>query len=227
MWTPYNTAMSNTSFAKNVIFVRKIIKRTYWRLTNLSRKQFFLEFVLRRFTTVRLDASPEYHFTPLDQGKFAKVMLPDTPEFFVMIKPSGLPREHDIKRLISQAHFHISHEEVYHNFFELAFHIFHIDKIHDYRHHLPEGYLWLKLLKHFYPAHCHTAKILYIRNGSEAGLKRLKTRIRKEVGVEFFQVHVGNLKMVTCMTPVHTSDLATLEYELRVLRYFKKPKSRS
>lgn len=196
------------------------MKRTWWRLTNLSLQQFFMEFVLRRFKTIRLDEAPCYHFTPIDAQVLGQEPLTEAPEFFVMIKPSGLPHEGRIKHYIDDLGFEISREERYHNFFELAYHIFAIDKIHDYRYDLPEGFIWLKLLEIFYPECCRQSKILFIHNGNEKSLKRLKTMLRKKIGVEFYQVQIGDIKMVTCMTPVHTSDEASLERELKILQYF-------
>ncbi len=198
-----------------------MIKRTYWRMTNLSCQQFLFEFIFRRFKTVQLDAAPDYTFTPIDQKDLEKIVLPEKREFFVMIKPSGLHKEAEIKKLIAQFNVMIAREETYHNFFAIACSIFHLSKIHDYRHSLPEGYLWLKLLELFYPETCQKTKVLYIQNGSEKILNRLKKRIRQKIGVEFYQVQIQNLRMVTCMTPVHTSDQNTLERELKILRYFK------
>ena len=202
-------------------FLKKAIKRTWWRLTNLSFRQFFLEFVLRRFKTIRLEQIPHYKFTPIANDDLQQIQLTKSPEFFVMIKPSGLPHEECIKSYLNDFGLEISREELYHNFPELAFHIFAIDKIHDYRYSLPEGFIWLKLLETFYPACCRDSKILYIHNSSEKQLKRLKTLLRKKIGVEFYQVQIGDIKMVTCMTPVHTSDDKNLERELKVLQYFK------
>lgn len=203
-------------------FLQKIIKRTYWRMTNLSARQFWLECVCRQFPTVMFATVPHYEFPPLDPEALKRVELPDPLEFFVMIKPSGLPQKTAIRKLIDQSGFIISHEEAYQNFFEIAAHIFKIDKIHDYRYALPEGYIWLQLLEHFYPQTCQQMTLLYIQNGDEAALTRLKKRIRQTIGVEFYRVRIQDVQMVTCMTPVHTSDQQTLEQELRILRYFKR-----
>lgn len=211
----------NTSCYAKVKFLRRLIKRTWWRMRNLSWKQFLGEFVLRQFTTITFDTLPHYTFAPLNPESFKEIAAPTPPEFFVMIKPSGLHKETEIKALIAQFHLEISREEDYHNFFEIAAHLFNITKIHDYCHQLPEGFLWLQLLELFYPATCQEMKVLYVKNGNEAILKRLKTRIRKKIGVEFFRVQVQGQSIVTCMTPVHTSDAATLEYELKILRYFQ------
>ena len=202
-------------------FLRKIIKRTYWRMINLSLKQFICEFVFRQFKTIHLDAVPHYTFKPINQEDVEQIVLPEKREFFVMIKPSGLHKEAEIKGLIEQFNLAISREETYCNFSEIASSIFDISKIHDYRHALPEGYIWLKLLEHFYPETCQNTKILYIQNGSEKILKRLKQRIRQKIGVEFYRVQIQNHYMVTCMTPVHTSDRETLERELKILQYFR------
>lgn len=196
------------------------MKRTWWRLTNLSARQFLKEFILRRFTTITLDELPDYTFPPLDPRRLREIVAPHPREFFVMIKPSGLHKEAEIREVIAQFNLDISGEECYDNFFEIAAHIFKISKIHDYRHNLPEGFLWLKLLELYYPETCQKMKILYIKHGNEAILKRVKTRIRKIIGVEFFRIRVQGLTIVTCMTPVHTSDARTLEDELRILRYF-------
>ncbi|GAK60280.1 hypothetical protein U27_00171 [Candidatus Vecturithrix granuli] len=212
--------MNISSYAR-VKFLHKLIKRTWWRMINLSWKQFIVEFILRQFTTITLDTLPQYTFAPLDPQDIEDIPLPEPHEFFVMIKPSGLHKETEIKALIAQFHLEISREECYQNFFEIAAHLFNIAKIHDYRHHLPEGFLWLKLLELFYPATCQEMKVLYIKNGNEAILRRLKTRIRKKIGVEFFRVWVQGQNIVTCMTPVHTSDAATLEHELKILHYFQ------
>lgn len=188
---------------------------------NLSWKQFLGEFVLRQFTTIALDTLPQYTFAPLDPQDIEDTPLPEPHEFFVMIKPSGLRKETEIKAVIAQFHLEISREEDYHNFFEIAAHLFNVAKIHDYCHQLPEGFLWLKLLEVFYPATCQEMKVLYIKNGNEAILKRLKNCIRKKIGVEFFRVQVQGQSIVTCMTPVHTSDAAALKYELKILHYFQ------
>lgn len=188
---------------------------------NLSWKQFFVEFILRQFTTIALDTLPQYTFAPLDPQDIEDMIIPEPLEFFVMIKPSGLHKETEIKALIANFHLEISREECYQNFFEIAAHIFNIAKIRDYRHNLSEGFLWLKLLELNYPETCQKMKVLYIKNGNEAILKRLKTRLRKTIGVEFFRVQVQGQSIVTCMTPVHTSDAATLEYELKILHYFQ------
>lgn len=203
-----------------VKFLRKVIKRTYWRMTNLSARQFWWECVCRQFRTVTFDTLPHYEFPPIPPEELYRIALPQPLEFFVMIKPSGIPQEAAIRALIAQAGLTISHEETYDNFFEIAAHIFRIDKIHDYRYALPEGYIWLRLLEHSYPQTCQQVKILYIRNSDEATLKRLKTGIRRTIGVEFYRVRIQGAQMVTCMTPVHTSDQATLEQETRILRYF-------
>lgn len=205
----------------NYRFLRKLVKRTYWRMTNLSWKQFLLEFGFRRFKTVHLDAVPQYTFKPIDQEQLENIVLPEKQEFFVMIKPSGLHKEAEIKQLIAQFNLTISGEETYNNFFEIASYIFDISKIHDYQHALPEGYIWLKLLDLFYPKTCQQTKILYVQNGNEKILHHLKKRIRQKIGVEFYRVQIQNLRMVTCVTPVHTSDQETLERELQILRYFK------
>ena len=202
-------------------FLRKVIKRTYWRMTNLSARQFWWECVLRQFRTVTFSTIPRYKFPPLDRETLEQIPLPQPLEFFVMIKPSGLPHEAAIRRLIAQSGLTISREETYGNFFEIAAHIFRIDTIHDYRYALPEGYIWLCLLEHFYPNFCQQVKIFYIKESNEATLKRLKTHIRQTIGVEFYRVRIQDMQMVTCMTPVHTSDEATLEQETRILRYFK------
>ena len=202
-------------------FLQKVIKRTCWRFTNLSFRQFFLEFVLRRFKTICLDEAPHYQFTPLDESLLEQISLAEPFEFFVMIKPSGLPHEARIKSYIEEYELEISREEAYHNFPELAFHIFGIDKIHDYRYSLPEGFIWLKLLEVFYPECCRQSKILYIRHTTETRLKQLKTFLRKKIGVEFYQVQIGDINMVTCMTPIHTSDEDCLERECKILQYFK------
>ncbi len=211
-----------TSCSAKLKFLRKLIKRTFWRLTNLSMRQFFKAFVLRRLTTVVLDVLPCYDFPPLNQHQLHKTIVPRPLEFFIMIKPSGLHKESEIKAIILQNHLHISREETYQNFFEIAAHLFNIAKIHDYRHNLPEGFLWLKLLELYYPETCQITKILYVANGNEPLLKRVKARIRKKIGVEFFRVYVRGVSFVTCMTPVHTSDAATLEHELKILRYFQR-----
>lgn len=210
-----------TSCSTKLKFLRKLIKRTWWRMLNLSWRQFLKEFVLRQFTTVTLDTLPCYSFAPLDPQRLQKLIVPQPYEFFVMIKPSGLHKEAEIKEVITQFGLEISREACYHNFFEIAAHIFNIAKIHDYRHNLPEGFLWLKLLELFYPETCQQMKVLYIKNGNEGILKRLKIRLRKTIGVEFFRIHVQGLSIVTCMTPVHTSDARTLAQELRILRYFQ------
>ena len=211
----------NASFYAKYTLLRKIIKRTYWRMTNLSWKQFLVECVLRQLKTVHLATVPFYPFNPIVPETWAKIVLPEEREFFVMIKPSGLPKESDIKKLIAEFNLRISREETYQNFFEIAAHIFQIAKIHDYRYALPEGYIWLKLLEVFYPETCQQTKILYIQNGNEKVLKRLKTQIRRKIGVEFFRVQVQDQRIVTCMTPVHTSDKETLEHELKVLQYLQ------
>ena len=190
-------------------------------MTNLSTRQFLKEFVLRQFTTIALEMLPHYSFAPLDPQRLQNTVVPQPHEFFVMIKPSGLHKEHEIKALINQFDLEISREECYDNFFEIAAHIFNIAKIHDYRHNLPEGFLWLKLLELYYPETCQNMKVLYVKNGNEAILKRLKTRLRKTIGVEFFRIQVQGLSVVTCMTPVHTSDANTLTHELQILRYFQ------
>lgn len=191
-----------------------------WRMTNLSARQFWWECVLRQFQTVAFDALPHYEFPPIAPERLHQIILPEPLEFFVMIKPSGLPQEAAIRKLIAQSGLTISREETYHNFFEIAAHIFRIDKIHDYRYALPEGYIWLRLLEHFYPQACQQMKVLYIQDSDETALKRLKTHIRRKIGVEFYRVRIQGTQMVTCMTPVHTSDEATLEQETRILRYF-------
>lgn len=201
--------------------LRKMVKRTYWRMMNLSCQQFVRECVFRQFRTVTFDAVPQYTFAPIDPEKFARIILPHPPEFFVMIKPNGIPKESAIKAMLARQKLFISHEDTYHNFFDLSYHIFQIAKIHDYRYALPEGYIWLRLLEHFYPEHCQTTKIVFIRNGSESALNYVKRRIRQTVGVEFYRVNIGGQNMVTCMTPVHTSDAAMLERELKILHYFK------
>jgi hypothetical protein len=211
----------NASFYAKYTLLRKVIKRTYWRMTNLSWKQFLFECVLRQIKTVHLATVPSYPFNPIVPEAWAKIVLPEEREFFVMIKPSGLHKEADIKKLIAEFHLRISREETYQNFFEIAAHIFQIAKIHDYRHALPEGYIWLKLLEEFYPETCQQTKVLYIQNGNEKVLKRLKNQIRRKIGVEFFRVQVQDQRIVTCMTPVHTSDEDTLEHELKVLQYVK------
>jgi hypothetical protein len=190
-------------------------------MTNVSLKQFLCEFVFRRFKTVHLDVIPHYSFKAITQEGLEKVVLPEKREFFVMIKPSGLHKEAEIKELIAQFHLVISREETYQNFSEIAASMFNIAKIHDYRHALPEGYIWLTLLEYFYPETCQITKVLYIQNGSEKILRRLKKRIRQKIGVEFYRVQIQDLRIVTCMTPVHTSDQATLERELKILGYFK------
>ena len=160
--------MNESVYSKYPKFLRKTIKRTWWRFTNLSFRQFFLEFVLRRFHTIRLDEAPYYHFTPIDDVILEHIHVTERPEFFVMIKPSGLPHEVRIKGYIKEFGLEISREELYHNFFELAYHIFAIDKIHDYRYSLPEGFIWLKLLETFYPDCCRRVKFSI----SETGVKR-------------------------------------------------------
>jgi hypothetical protein len=190
-------------------------------MTNLSLKQFILEFIFRRFKTVDLDAVPHYTFKQINQEDLENVVLPEKREFFVMIKPSGLHKEAEIKQLIAQFNLTISREETYFNFSEIASHIFDIAKIHDYRHRLPEGYIWLKLLEYFYPEACQRTKILYIQDGNEKVLNRLKKRIRQKIGVEFYRVQIHKQYLVTCMTPVHTSEQNTLERELKILQYFR------
>lgn len=206
-------------------FLRKVIKRTYWRMTNLSARQFWLECVFRQFRTVTFATVPHYEFPPIEPEALKRIELPDPLEFFVMIKPSGLAKEAAIRQLIDQSGLIISHEQTYQNFFEIAAHIFKIAKIHDYRYALPEGFIWLHLLEHFYPQTCQQMKLLYIPHGDEISLARLKKRIRKRIGVEFYRVRIQEIQMVTCMTPVHTSDQAALERELRVLHYFKSSNS--
>lgn len=199
--------------------LRKTVKRNVWRLFNLSFKQFFLEFVLRRFRTVELDKRPHYEFDPIALTDLAAIDLQSPLPFFLMVKPSGLAELDVIKRLITDAGMEITEQLELNCFFELAHHIFNIDKIHDYRHDLPEGHIWLKLLELFFEENHGNAVILFVRNGTEKMMNDLKRQIRRKVGVDFFKVHVDDIQMVTCMTPVHTPDESSLEFELKVIRY--------
>ena len=127
-------------------------------MINLSLKQFICEFVFRQFKTIHLDAVPHYTFKSISQEDLEHIILPEKREFFVMIKPSGLHKEAEIKELIEQFNLVISREETYCNFSEIASSIFDISKIHDYRHALPEGYIWLNSWNIFIRKRARTPK---------------------------------------------------------------------
>ncbi|QOW60945.1 hypothetical protein [Treponema pedis] len=185
-------------------FTKKYFLRIKWLFKNLKFSQFIKYLFLRKIEVIYI---PKEDNTYTKKYKITNICIKD--KGTLLIKPSGLCH---LKKIIN----HLDDRQIV---IEKAIKI--IDyKIFSnnvfYSVSQQEQNIWAFILEKYFYATQSTALLLYINTDIKTTSK-IKSYIRKDLGIDFFKVKIGRYKYITSITPIHSSNYKERIYEESVI----------
>jgi len=183
------------------------LKRIKWKFKNVPIHKMFST-IFKSKPKILYPESKVYDVPEKEDSTLVDI----EPTPFLLIKPIGMKNEDKIKKILLDNGIIFIGEMTIEDYRLFSYEMFgNVPKVEiDYWNHILET--------QYDEEHNNKAKALILEKGTDVEeLDKVKRKIRKKVGIDFYQIYLNQDWVETSLTPVHSPDEDKVEKEFKII----------
>jgi hypothetical protein len=198
----------------------KFFKRALWRWRNLTLDDFLRSYnpAILKLPALDIERYRSYEKNQSD----TQLQTEHSP--FILIKPSGVCFEENIRQLAAIRGLEIEHEKLIDNYTRFGIQLYR--RPYHTENDIINSYIWFALDEHLYPDKLDRTKCLFLAKDSAGKLAQFKKYARLKIGhVRFYRVICGDVADEAFSSFIHVPDKQDMKREYSIAISYKNEQS--